>query len=232
MASRKAIPKLIERQVYKEANNRCARCGRDDLTKLRVHHIIPYAENPEHDLEHLVLLCLDCHDEADRGNISREELYSMKKKQSNVILFPKSSGTQTVSVTGDQNFVAGGDIHVEGGIHVKYTKGRGKKSTPPVVIPGTVATEARMIGYLEYLVRRYNDFKESACKRTGEKMNYAMIRVAYEREIKYKVKDTPIDLFEAAVAFLQLRIRNTALGRNLNAKGQALFSSFDDFDQQ
>lgn len=232
MAARKAIPKLIERQVYQEANNRCARCGREDLTKLRVHHIIPYSENPTHDLAHLVLLCLDCHDDADRGNISRKELYAMKKNQSNVVPFPKAAGAKAVNVTGDGNIVAGGNVHVEGGIHVKYPKGRGKKSTPPVVIPGTVATDARMIGYLEYLVRRYNEFKESACKRTGEKMNYAMIRVAYAREIKYKVKDTPLDLFDDAVAFLQNRIKNTALGRNLNARGQSLYSSFDDFDQQ
>ncbi len=159
------------------------------------------------------------------------EMPRTKELPSNVIPFNSSARKKSVRITGDQNIVADGDVHIEGGIHVKYAKGRGKKH-PPTVIPGTVATDARKVGYLEHLVRRYNEFKESESKRSGEKMNSAMIRVAYEREIKYRVKETPLELFEEAVAFLQHRIANTIVGRNLRSRGQPLFSSFEEFDQK
>lgn len=88
-----------------------------------------------------------------------------------------------------------------------------------------------MIGYLNHLVNRYNEFKAWDCKQEGIPINYAFIRVAYQREMKYKVKDTPVELFDSAVAYLQRRIENTKLGRMKKGQGQKLFSSFDDFDR-
>jgi len=229
MAMRKAIPKLVERLVYQEAENRCVHCGKDDLKKLRVHHIVPYAENPTHDLAHLILLCLDCHDDADRGLITREDLYAMKKKPKAKVI--PSDDVRKISVTGDNNLVAGGNMHVEGDIHVKYTQARGKRSAP-IIIPGTVATDVNRYNYLEYLVRRYNEFKKSECDQKGELMKYALIRNAYMREFSCKVKDTPLDRFDDAVAYLQYRITNTILGRNYRKQGRRMFSTFEEFCQR
>ena len=86
-----------------------------------------------------------------------------------------------------------------------------------------------MIGYLKYLVDRYNKFKAWDCERTGDRMSHALIYVAYKRDMKYDLKHTPKDLFDAAVGYLHRRIANTRLGRMRT--GQKLFSSFDGFDK-
>ncbi len=105
-----------------------------------------------------------------------------------------------------------------------------KSGRPPKVVvsvAGTVSQEAKKFGYLEYLIRQYNRFKEWQVGKP--QMKYAFIRKAYEREIGYGLKFTPLDKFEAACRFLQRRIENTKLGRQNRAKGQRLYSSFDEF---
>lgn len=224
MADRPKIPRLTERKLYQEAGSRCANCGKTEVEKLRIHHIVPFTENPKHDLEHMILLCLECHDDADRGNISREELYAMKKNKSNVIQFPglKKETPSQITVTGNGNITSGRDTNL-------IVPKSPKMSAP--IIPGTVSTDARKIGYLKYLRDRYNDLKNWDCKTNGEKFNPHQLRSSYKREIKYELNDTPLELFEAAVRFLQGRISNTKIGRIRKSQGQVLFSSFDEFDQ-
>ena len=225
--SNRTIPRRIEKELYQEANNRCMVCGLDDVCVLAVHHIIPYSKNPLHNPEDMLILCSNCHAKAHRGDISPETLYDYKRRvRTNIIKFPKDySSKNTISVVGNGNVTAGGDIHV----NIKMTKGKG--SSRPIIIPGTVAEDARMHGYLTYLISRYNKFKEWECKGDNVKMNYAFIRVAYEREMKYNIKDTPQDMFNRAVEYLQKRISNTKLSRIKKSCGQESFFQFETFDQ-
>jgi len=224
LADRPKIPRLTERKLYQEAGSRCANCGKTEVEKLRIHHIIPFSENPMHDPEHMILLCLECHDDADRGKFSRKELYAMKKNKSNVIQFPgsKRETPSQITVTGNGNITSGRDT--------KLILPKAPKMSAPI-IPGTVSTDARKIGYLKYLRDRYNDLKNWDCKSNGEKFNPHHLRSSYKREIKYELNDTPLELFEAAVRFLQGRISNTKIGRIRKRQGEILFSSFDNFDQ-
>lgn len=119
-----------------------------------------------------------------------------------------------------------------GAIQVKnLTIKTDKKSSRSIIIPGTVGENARMYGYLNYLVGKYKEFKKWECKKAKMKMNYSLIRVAYEREMKYNIKDTPQDMFDIAVEYLQKRISNTKLGKIMKSRGQEMFSSFETFDQ-
>ncbi|NLH51096.1 MAG: hypothetical protein GX444_21175 [Myxococcales bacterium] len=154
-----------------------------------------------------------------------------KELPSNVIPIRGSKLGKRVKVVGSGNVVAGGDINVAGDMNIKYASGRGKKS-PPIIIAGTVATDAYRYNYLEHLVGRYNEYKKAECDRTGQAMKYALIRNAYLREFGCKVKDTPLDRFEDAVAYLQYRIADTALGRNYRKQGRRLFSTFEEFCQK
>jgi hypothetical protein len=226
--SNRKIPRQIEKKLYQEANSQCMVCGLDEICVLTIHHIIPYSKNPLHNPEHMIVLCANCHAKAERGDISRETLYNYKRRlRTNIIKFPKpNSFKDGISVVGDRNITAGRDIHVD----IKMPKG--KKSFRPIVIPGTVAEDARMYGYLNYLVDKYNKFKEWDCKRGNLKMNYALIRIAYKREMKYNIKDTPKDLFDRAVEYLQKRISNTKIGRIMKSRGEELFSRFETFDQK
>ncbi len=225
--SNRRIPRRIEKELYQEANSRCMACGLDEVCVLAVHHIIPYSKNPLHNPEDMLVLCANCHAKADRGDISIETLYDYKRRvRTNIIKFPKpNSSKDNISVVGNGNVTAGGDIHV----NIKMAKG--KNSSRSIIIPGTVAEDARKHGYLTYLVKRYNKFKEWECKGDNLKMNYAFIRAAYEREMKYNIKDTPQDMFDRAVEYLQKRINNTKLGRIKKNRGQELFFRFETFDQ-
>ncbi len=229
MVARKKVPRKIEREVFKEAHNCCAKCGKDDLNKQRIHHIRPYAENPEHNLDHMILLCLDCHDDADRGIVSPDVLYDIKIQRAKIIPFPNAAGIPSVNIAGNNNVVAGRDvIQVD---NSKHTYQKGKRSAP-IIISGTMSTDARRYNYLEYLVEQYKVYKGWECNKKGEKMIHSLIRKAYFREFKCKVKDTPLDRFEEAAEYLQGRIADTMLGRNLRKRGQELFSTFDDFDKR
>jgi len=230
MTKRTTIPKKVEKELFQEAGSRCLICGNNDVSVLTIHHIIPFSEKPEHDPRHMLVLCANCHAKADRGELTKETLYAAKSKVRSVIPFPgRKRAVDHLSVSGDANVVAGRDINIAGGVHIKVSKG--KKSTQSMIFPGTVGEDPRMVGYLNYLIKRYNEFKEWECDKKGERMNYPLIRIAYEREIKYKVKDTPRELFDRAAEYLQGRIENTKLGRIKKKQGQKLFSSFNEFDK-
>lgn len=214
---RKAVPRLLERQLYQEVNNRCPMCGNEDLSSLVIHHIIPHAERARHNAGHMIVLCASCHAKADRGEISADALYSAKQ-QPRILKFPGAMASQ--QVVGDNNMVAGRDLNV-------IIRSRTKRKAA-VILPGTVGTDPRRAGYLKYLAKRYNQFKEWDAGRGG--MKHAVIYVSYQREMKYGIDATPLPLFGAAVDWFQNRIFRTKLGRILRARRQRVFSAFEEFD--
>jgi len=126
------------------------------------------------------------------------------------------------NVRGEGNIIAGGDVTI-GKIDLRRSS---KRSSTPV-LPGTVATDPHKIGYLRYLADRFNKFKEGEVGKS--KMEYAVIHVSYRRDMHFSIPTTPLDRFNEAVAYLQRRIRNTMLGRNLARQGNRLFESLDEF---
>jgi hypothetical protein len=120
--------------------------------------------------------------------------------------------------------VAGGDVTVHGDINVHAGSHR------LAVLPGTVSEHPRMIGYLRYLVDRYNEFKRWECEQRGRKMAFGFIYTAYKRELKYDLRNTPVDRFEAGARYLQGRITRTVVGRIRSKAGQSLFTDFSSFD--
>lgn len=150
------------------------------------------------------------------------------RRESAVLKFP-TPGPSAVNVNGDGNMVAGGDVNYVVNMP-KPKRRKGRSSSKPPIIPGTVSEDARMVGYLNYLVRRYEQFKRWECDHNGQRMGWGVIRNAYKREMKYEVIHTPKEMFEDAVEYLQRRIRNTRLGRT--KKRQRLYSEFDEFDER
>lgn len=94
--------------------------------------------------------------------------------------------------------VAGGDVNCVINMP-KAKRGKSRPKTRPQVIPGTVSEDARMIGYMNYLVKRYEQFKKWECDRNGQRMGWGVIRNAYKRDKKYELIHTPKALFEAGV---------------------------------
>ncbi len=218
-AMRTAIPKRIEKLLYQEVGSCCPLCGEDDIAMLTIHHIDGYAKSRTHDPDEMVVLCRNCHAKADADEIPRDDLYAAKNAP-RIIKFP---GLPRVNqqVAGNGNIVAGGNIAIR-------VSGRKKRALTPR-IEGTVCDDPRKVGYLQYLAKRYNQFREWGLH-GAEPMKHGFIHTAYQRDMKYAIKTTPLELFDAGAAFLQTRIANTKLGRILNKRGYPLFSRFDDFD--
>ncbi len=137
-------------------------------------------------------------------------------------IFPFPGMEVTQKVDGNGNIVAAGNLSIG-----KVDMGRTTKRSKSPVLPGTVATDTYKVLYLKYLARRYNEFKEWDVGKSA--MNYPLIYRRYRDEMKFGIADTPLDRFDGAVAYLQRRIRNTKLGRNLAKKGNPLYESFEEF---
>lgn len=77
---RTPIPKMLKQRILEEAGYRCAIAACKQRRTIVVHHIVPYRECKAHRYPNLICLCRNCHDSADRGEISRSSLYRYKKK--------------------------------------------------------------------------------------------------------------------------------------------------------
>ncbi len=227
MSQRNSIPKKIEKLLFQEVGSRCPVCGQTDIATLTIHHIEQYASNPVHHPSAMIVLCANCHAKADRGEIGKEMLYDIKKKAN--MASSKSPTRSKITVKGVAN-VVGENVHIGGDVQINVHTGR--KRLARSIIPGSVSEDVRKVGYLEYLIKRYNEFKKWECESKGLEMKYFLIRNAYWGELKYQVKDTPLHLFDHAVNFLQRRITNTMLGRIKNKAGARLYSDFENFDKK
>lgn len=86
------IPKKIDKEVKKASGFRCAWCG-CYLTER--HHIIPFRLTKFHSEDNLILLCPNCHTEADSGKISIDEL--KKRRISLTGKINRSSGSLSIN---------------------------------------------------------------------------------------------------------------------------------------
>ena len=215
-------PRRIQKALFQEVGSRCPLCGEDDVGKLVVHHIEPWREVKSHDPEKMIVLCANCHAKAEAGDVSKTELYDAKRGR-RVIKFPGAPSVMQ-NVTGHGNVVAGRDVNI------RVPRNSRRAAFPRAA--GTVCDDSRKVGYLQYLAKRYNQFRAWDAKRKGEEFKGGFIHGEYARKIKYAIRTTPLDQFERGVEFLQTRILKTFIGRNMNARGQRVFSSLDEFDGQ
>jgi hypothetical protein len=223
---RTAVPKRIEKILFQESGSRCCMCNEEDIHKLTIHHIIPWADNPTHDVKHMVVLCANCHASATAGTISKEELYAAKEGSGRIIpLRTASTEKQPFSVSGNGNVVAGRDLNYT--IRVSH-KDRGAK---PIQVPvsGTVSEDPLMRGYLKYLFDRYLAFKKWECDKKGVELTGAPIYRGYKRDMKFDWKLTPKSHFEKGAEYLKQRINKTTLARKERAQGNRLYRSFEEF---
>lgn len=104
---------------------------------------------------------------------------------------------------------------------------RTRRERPRLFVSGVLANEPQKLGYLKHLAKIYLRFKEWELGKTA--MNYSRIYVAYEREMKYGLAETPIEHFEEACRWFQDKIGRTKLGKINRSKGQRIFETFDEY---
>jgi len=229
MPKRPTIPRGLEKRLYQEVRSKCPVCGEAQVSVLTIHHIIPFERVQQHDLEAMIVLCANCHARADRGEISSDELFEIKRRlpasvRKNVIA--GSAGGQTARITGA--IAAGRDVNIDGNVVIKY--GRSRRPVNRASVPGTVAQDKCKVGYLKYLGHRFNQFKEWETRIHNRKMNYALIWVQYRRELKFKIEQTPLELFPRGVAFLTRRIDKTMLWRIRRSRADKNYRELSEFE--
>jgi hypothetical protein len=250
MATRRPkISNTTQSQVLSRCARRCCICvalNNDKREKTgQIAHLDQNSAN--NNIGNLAWLCLEHHDQYDSRTSQSKGLTRQEVKKYRTQLHKAVSSGQIpddsdpivyriadyldqsthLNVSGSGNIVSGGDIHV----NIKTTSPKRKKSEKPI-ISGTVAEDARLIGYLKYLARRYNEFKKWHCSTSGEKMVYPLIYNSYRNEIKYSITDTPRELFDKASKYLHKRLLNTKLGRILNKQNRRVYRTFDQFDDR
>lgn len=217
--TRRGIPARVQKQLLVESGGKCARCGNSEPQQLEFHHI--HGDPGDSDPSHLIVLCANCHADADRGFITRAKLYELKVKPSGPRERDRSESPALAIVQhGDHSIAAGRDVTI-------VNKNTSKRAPPEPPRPGSVATSLDHRNYLEYLVKRYNEFIRWDRGPHADRGSYIVIRKAFEREFGCPIRHLPLSRFEEAAAFLQGRILRTKVGRIQNSRGQRVFSKWD-----
>ena len=111
-------------------------------------------------------------------------------------------------------------------VEIKTQKKTIKLSAPE----GSIASSVNHRNYIKYLVDRYHTFKTSEVGK--EKMNYRILYSAINRELGAKWDMVPLSKFEMLAEYLQKRIDNTIVGKNMRAKGQKRYSTYDEYQHR
>lgn len=196
-------------------------------------------EKDRHVFDNLILLCGHHHKVID----SEPELYTvealeeMKAIHENVAgrseqaadsIFAKIllNDFRRVSVVNNSGNVA---IDSPGAIQANTVNIRTTRRSVSVnAPPGTIGADQQASRYLQYLIKRYNEFA-SANKQRAKKFSYGAVSRNIESRFGSTWKLLPIEKFDAVCEYLQLRISKTIIAKSNNSKGNRSFSTYSEF---
>lgn len=124
----------------------------------------------------------------------------------------------------ENNFIGDGNT-VTNNIIVRASK-RAKTEYPA----GCIGADLLRRNYIRYLVERYHRFK-AADGRFGKPTGfaYAVIYKNIENKFKAPTYFIPLERFTELADYLHGRIDSTILGKRNRARGQASYSTFDEY---
>lgn len=94
--------------------------------------------------------------------------------------------------------------------------------------PGTIGADQQQSRYVQYLIKRYNDFA-SVDKTRPTRFNYGVISTNVEGRHKAPWKLLSSAKFDEVCEYLQQRISKTILGKVNASKGHRVFSTYAEF---
>jgi len=124
----------------------------------------------------------------------------------------------------------GSDVKVETAqtIHAQTVKVARKARVTKAAHPDSVAAHLEMSGYIKYLIARYQKYQHADEEKAG-RGKYIAIYNAIRRDMGRSWEDVSQRDFPLLAGYLQERIRKAKLGRILNARGNRLFSIFEEW---
>ena len=220
--SRKPIPRLVEKRLYKEANSQCPRCEQADVATLQVHHIKPVAEGGSDDEENLIVLCSNCHSKVTSDEITEAEILRLK------ISLMKGTSPRASNNTNGKivNFTGGANSGIIANEVTMKTQKKTVRMNPP---PGSIGSSLDHRNYIKYLIDRYHEFKKADSR---EDMKYNIFYRTINREFGAKWDMIALEQFDKLSIHIQTRIDRTILGRNKKARSVKRYSTFQEHQEK
>ena len=221
--SRKPIPRLVEKRLYKEANSQCPRCEQADVATLQVHHIKPVAEGGSDDEENLIVLCSNCHSKVTAGQITEAEILGLKTSLTKGATPRAGNNTngKVINFTGENRGIVA--------IADKVTMQTRKKTVRVNPPPGSISSSLAHRNYIKYLIDRYHEFKKADSR---EDMKYPIFYRTIKREFGANWDMIALEQFDKLSIYIQTRIDRTRLGKNRKAKNVRRYSTFREHQEK
>jgi len=220
---RTAVGAAQRTRLLQEVSGICPFCGLELIGSLQIHHIDRNSSNTVD--ANLMAVCGSCHDQLTKHLIPDSEVIWRKKALENKV-HPGRRQQAGMNITATDN--RGGVIAQE--FHGKVVF-EGERKSAPIILSGSIADNPPQYRYIEYLIKRLTDFRDTGKsygqRRTGT-LHTGVTRKILANEFGNLPKDLPIEKFVEIVEALKAKIDNTALGRNNNSRGIRNYHSFDE----
>lgn len=220
---RKKIPRLTEKQMYKEANNSCSFCPESDVAVLELHHI---DEDPSNnDPSNLLVVCSSCHTKITKGLYSTAGVVTRKRELAWTLeARQRHRGKNSVTVT---NSTFTGNITQN---ITKINTAHAPKIAHP---PGSIGANIAMNGYVDYLITRYYTYRK-ADKSYGRntRFSHSVIHKNIKDRFGQKTYFLPESRFPVLVEYLTALIEGTIQGRRNKSLGRRCYHSFETHCQE
>jgi hypothetical protein len=191
--------------------------------------------------ENLILLCGMHHDVIDKNEAAYtvDVLLGMKReheRKGRLEITPQDemfarillNACRPIEINNTQGPVIVNSPNAVGVVHHQYNiraRGRTIKVTPP---PDAIANDAKMRGYVKYLIDRYKKFASQQPARKTQ-FQHPVIYSRIEDRFGIKWDLVPQARFQELIAFLTDKIDQTFLARVNRGKGYPAYTPFDDW---
>lgn len=123
--------------------------------------------------------------------------------------------------------------HSEALLHKYFSKfvKKSKPTTPKIELPdGALGKELSKKNYVDYLKKRYGDWKQIELNKKGEKFNWGAFTISLSKKYKASgINYIDVRHFDDLVTYLKSRIDGTIMGKVNKSKGTKNYSAFEDF---
>lgn len=109
-------------------------------------------------------------------------------------------------------------------VNVKTTRNSVSVNAPP----GTIGADQQLSRYVQYLIKRYNEFA-SKDKTRATKFNFGVISANVENRFGASWRLLSAEKFDSVCEYLQQRISKTILAKQNISKGYRAFSTYAEF---
>lgn len=220
------LPARLRTKLIDEVRSTCPNpdCGKAGVTNLEAHHID--GDRSRTTEENLLMLCANCHGQADLQLINRDLVAYWKKLlgmgQHPFLDDPQRAKTPRTApiVEGVNNAQAAETINNYHGV----------KPPRPQAVPGTIEADPPRRAYVYYLGQRYIEWRVKGQAEVGDRrpFNPKAAWNVIRRHLKFAPYKAGVDSFPRVVTKMTAMIDRTPFGCRNRAMGYPNYHSFEE----